>query len=339
MTAAAKQEDVALHSAQLDAALNLQRKAAIVAGGAIDHVGRVEVVPMEDFDMGKTIFGGMQGTVPRTVMRDKLAKEVIWNDMAAKEIESAYGEIMAAGPRAEVNPDLVDFMHRECDFSMEHADGTFLEHLLFCHDYAAHHYPDHSPNVALLHSILGTATNEFAMPLGKFSALSERLTKFEALQIEAFPSLLRLFYDQGLLNELTANLHRLDDLQELHCYRVMDNKLLVLNAEELWHQLNYHLMHFVDFMPSANWWMRRNDPLLLMFRELSTFLDKAGQRRARVDVAFPSVPKPAVGEQPTIVGRISGLLPSSLTLKLARKTIREYSQQIGHNLDYKLVWS
>ena len=44
------------------------------------------------------------------------------------------------------------------------ADGTFLEHLLFCHDYAARHSEDHSPNVALLHSILGTATNTFAMP-------------------------------------------------------------------------------------------------------------------------------------------------------------------------------
>lgn len=37
--------------------------------------------------------------------------------------------------------------------AMEHADGSFLEHLVFCHDYAARYYPEHSPNVALLHSL------------------------------------------------------------------------------------------------------------------------------------------------------------------------------------------
>lgn len=325
-------------SAQLDAELNLQRKAAIVAGGAVDHAGRVQVVPMDDFDMQKTIFGGLKGAIPRTVMQDKLAREAYWSGAAATQIESAFVDATSQAPAPEVNPDLIDFMYDECDFSMEHADGTFLEHLLFCHDYAARHYQDYSPNVALLHSILGTATNTFAMPIEKFDALSERLTDFEALQIEAFPSVLRLFYDQGLLTELTANIHRLDELQELHCYRVMDNKRIVLDAENLWHQLNYHLMHFVDFMPSANWWLRRNDPLLLMFQELSTFLDKAGKRNAHVDVAFPKVPTPTIGEKPTLVGRLSAVLPASLTMKLARKTIREYSHEIGHNLDYRLMW-
>lgn len=324
--------------AQIDAALNIQRKAAIVAGGAIDHAGRVRVVPMENFDMQKTIFGSLEGTLQRTVMKDKLAKEPVWNDVAAKAIESSYMDIVSSAPEPDVNPDLISFMHKECDFSMEHADGTFLEHLLFCHNYAARHYADHSPNVALLHSIMGTATNTFAMPVGKFEALKERLTDFEALQIEAFPSLLRLFYDQALLTELTANMHRIDELQEVHCFRVMDNKRIVLNAEDFWHQLNYHLMHFVDFMPSANWWMRRNDPLMLMFRQLSTFLDQAGQRRAHVDVVFPAIPKAPLGEEPTIVGRLSSALPASLTLKLAQKTIRGYSDKIGHNLGYRLVW-
>lgn len=336
--AATAEETNSMPKTQLDAALNLQRKAAIVAGGAIDHAGRVRVVPMEDFDMQKTIFGSLEGTIPRLVMQDKLAREAHFSDAAASEIESAYRDATEESPAPDVNPDLIAFMHDECDFSMEHADGTFLEHLLFCHDYAARHYEDHSPNVALLHSILGTATNTFAMPVRKFEALRERLTEFEAQQIEAFPSVLRLFYDQGLLNELAANLDRLDKLQELHCYRVLDNKRIVLDAEGLWHQLNYHLMHFVDFMPSANWWLRRNDPLLLMFQELSTFLDKAGQRRARVDVAFPTVPAPTVGEEPTLVGRISGALPPIVTKKMARKTIREYSRQIGHNLDYRLIW-
>lgn len=323
---------------RLDATLNLQRKAALVAGGAIDHAGRVRVVPMADFDMGRTIFGGLEGTVPRLVMQDKLAKEPVWSDGAKREIEASYAEAETEAPTPAVDPDLIAFMQTECDFSMEHADGTFLEHLVFCHDYSARHFPEHSPNVALLHSILGTGTNTFAMTVDKLPKLQERLTDFEARQIEAFPSLIRLFYDQAFLTELTANLHRLDQLEALHCHRVIDNEPIVLDAENLWIQLNYHLMHFVDFMPSANWGARRNDPLLLQFQAVSTFLDRAGQRRAKVDVAFPTTASPAVGEQPSLVGRIANALPASLTLKLAKKTIREYSSQIGHRLDYRLEW-
>lgn len=325
-------------SPRLDASLNLQRKAAIVAGGAVDHAGRVRVVPMADFDMGRTIFGGLDGTLQRLVMQDKLAKEPFWSDAAVSEIEMAYADAETKTPTPPVDPELISFMETECDFSMEHADGTFLEHLVFCHDYSARHYPAHSPNVALLHSILGTGTNTFAMTVDKLPKLRERLTEFEALQVEAFPSLIRLFYDRALLAELSANLHRLDKLEALHCYRVIDNAPITLDAENLWIQLNYHLMHFVDFMPSANWGFRRNDPLLLQFQELSTFLDRAGQRRAKVDVTFPSGPTPAVGEQPSLVGRISSALPAQLSQKLARKTIREYSGQIGHRLDYRLEW-
>jgi hypothetical protein len=174
--------------------------------------------------------------------------------------------------------------------------------------------------------------------VSKLPKLRALLTEEEAAQIEAFPSLIRLFYDQELLAELTANLHRLDELEALHCHRVIDNAPVVLTAEQLWVQLNYHLMHFVDFMPSANWGARRADPLMLQFQELSTFLDRAGKRWAEVEVDFPEGPALPVGERPTLVSTVAGLLPPSLTLKLARKSIRTYSAQIGHSLDYRLVW-
>ncbi|MEL6345219.1 MAG: hypothetical protein AAFV53_19085 [Myxococcota bacterium] len=321
-----------------DMGLNLQRKAALVAGGAVDHAGRVQIVRMDDFDMGRTIFGSLEGTIPRLMMRDKLCKEPYWSDSAVTDIESAYDAAEQEAPTPAVNADLVAFMDTECDFSMEHADGTFLEHLVFCHDYSARHFPDHSPNVALMHSILGTGTNTFAMDVSKLPKLRELLTVEEAKQIEAFPTLVRLFYDQALLAELTANLHRLDDLVALRCHRVIDNAPLVLDAESLWVQLNYQLMHFVDFMPTANWGARRADPLLLQFQQLSTFLDRAGQRRARVAVSFPEVPARPVGERPTLVSSVANLMPPSLTMKLARKSIRTYSARIGHSLDYQLEW-
>jgi len=320
------------------AELNLQRKAALVAGGAVDHAGRVRVVPMDDFDMGRTIFGSLEGRLPRMMMRDKLGRQAYWSDQAVARIEGAYAASQAEAPTPPVDPALVAFMQAECDFSTEHADGSFLEHLVFCHDYAARHFPGHSPNVALLHSILGTGTNTFAMDVAKLPRLRELLTDEEALQIEVFPSLVRLFYDQALLAELTANLHRLDDLVALHCHRVIDNEPLVLPADALWVQLNYQLMHFVDFMPPANWGARRADPLMLQFRELSDFLDRAGKRWARVDVDFPDGPALPVGERPTVVSTVAGMLPARLTLKLARKSIRKYSNAIGHSLDYELHW-
>ncbi|MEM6732914.1 MAG: hypothetical protein AAF658_15265 [Myxococcota bacterium] len=341
MTAEARKpsiHSVSTASSRLNASLNLQRKAAIASGSATDHAGRVQVVPMKEFDMARTIFGGVQGALPRMVLKAKIAKEVFWSDSAVDEIESAYAVSAEECPAPPVDSRLIDFMVKECDFSMEHADGSFLQHLVFCHDYSAIHFPEFSPNVALLHSILGTATNTFAMDVAKLPKLKELLTEFEAIQIEAFPSLLRLFYDGELLPELTRNVNRLGELKSVGFHRVIDNASMEIDAENFWIALNYHLMHFVDFMPAANWGAHLSDPLLVQFRELSEFLDTAGQRRARVEIEFPDGPAKSVGEVLTVGGRISELIPVGVKKSLARKSIREYSRQIGHSLDYTLTW-
>lgn len=330
--------DTTAEAAGLKANLNLQRRAAIARGGAYDHAGKVQVERMAGFDMKRTIFGALSG-VPKMFMEEKLAKEPVWDDAAAAEVDAAYASAEAVDPAPVIDQRLIDFMVTECDFSMEHADGTFLEHLVFCHDYAARHYPQHSPNVALLHSILGTATNTWAMEASKIPKLQELLTDFEALHVEVFPSTLRLFYDGDFLDELEANLHRLDDLQALHLHRVIDNEPLTIDAENLWINLNFHLMHFVDFMPAANWGTHRADPLLQMFQRVSTLLDSAGKRQATVDVSFPSGAAAPVREERTIFGRISGLLPASVTLKLAKKSIRDYSDAAGHDLSYRIDWA
>lgn len=326
------------NSAELKATLNLQRKAAITQGGAFDHAGRVRVDRLADFDMNRTIFGGLEG-IARKFMDEKLAKEPTWNSGPASEVEAAYVAAESAQPAPTIDQRLIDFMVEECDFSMEHADGTFLEHLVFCHDYAARHYPEHSPNVALLHSILGTATNTWAMDASKIPKLKELLTDFEALHVEAFPSILRLLYNNELLEELGQNLHRLDKLTALHCNRVIDNEPLTIGADDLWINLNFHLMHFVDFMPAANWSMHQADPLLQMFHTLSDLLDRVDQRQAQVEVAFPDAKTAPVDETRTIFGRIVGLLPAKVTLKLARKSIQEYSEEAGHDLAYRLDWA
>lgn len=317
--------------------LNLQRKAAIARGGPTDNAGQVTVTRMVDFDMGRTIFGGLSG-VARKFMDEKLAKEAAWDHTTGGEIERAYVAAEEAQPSPAIDQRLIDFMANECDFSMEHADGTFLEHLVFCHDYAARHYPEHSPNVALLHSILGTATNTFAMDAAKIPKLKDLLTDFEALHVECFPSILRLFYNTELMDELERNMHRLDQIEALHLRRVIDNEPLTIDAENFWINLNYHLMHFVDFMPVANWSTHRADPLLQMFERLSDLLDRAGQRQAQVAVTFPDASVAPVGEARSLFGRISGALPASVALKLARKSIQEYSAEAGHDLAYRIDW-
>lgn len=322
----------------LDVSLNLQRKAAIASGGPADHAGKLTVEQMNDFDISRTIFGALSG-LPKMFMVEKLAKQPVWYDSAAAVVESDYAEADTTNPPPEIDRALIDFMVHECDFSMEHADGTFLQHLVFCHNYAAKYYPQHSSNVALLHSILGTATNTWAMVPAKIPQLKALLTDFEALQIEVFPSTLRLFYNGEFLEELEQNMSRLDQLDALHLHRVIDNEPLTIDAENLWINLNYHLMHFVDFVPAANWWTHRADPLLQMFERLSTLLDEAGQRRAVVDVAFPKSKAAAIGEDRTWFGAMTGLLPASVTLGLAKKSIQEYSAKAGHDLSYHLEWS
>lgn len=322
---------------ELNATLSLQRKAAIARGGAFDHAGRVRVNRMADFDMSRTIFAGLEG-IARKIMDEKLAKESVWDGAAAADIEAAYAAADSAQPAPAIDAKLINFMIDECDFSMEHADGTFLEHLVFCHHYAARHYPEHSPNVALLHSILGTATNTFAMDAGKLPKLKALLTDFEAIHVETFPSILRLLYDNDLLEELEANMHRLGELKALRFHRVIDNQPLRIDADNLWINLNYHLMHFVDFMPPANWSAHRSDPLLQMFERVSSLLDRAGQRRAQVEVVFPKAKTASVGETWTLFGRISGLLPPAVKFTLARKSIRQYSRMAGHDLAYQLDW-
>ncbi|MGC1440816.1 MAG: hypothetical protein WA888_09425, partial [Burkholderiaceae bacterium] len=100
--------------ATLKVTLNLQRKAAIARGGAFDHAGRVRVERMANFDMSRTIFGGLKG-IARRFMTEKLAKELVWNPAAAAEIEAVYAENQAAQPEPLIDQRLIDFMINECN--------------------------------------------------------------------------------------------------------------------------------------------------------------------------------------------------------------------------------
>ena len=124
--------------------------------------GRVGVVvaPNETFDLNKTIFASVSSPLTRAVLQKKLAVTLNWNDHFIDDVHEAMARIPDPVP---VSSDIFDFMRDQCDFSCEHADGSFMDHLRFCYDYSAAHFKGQSPRVMLLHSIMGVGTNIFPM--------------------------------------------------------------------------------------------------------------------------------------------------------------------------------
>ena len=181
-------------------------------GRAFDHAGRVRIEPIPNFDLDRTIFNTLEGRLSRFVMRTRVAKLAHWDDEAATRVQREYDASRERFPLPPIDPALLRFMVDECDFDVEHADGSFLDHLYFCFEYGTHHFPEYSPIVLLLHSILGTGTNTFAMKADKIPGLRALLTPFEWTHVEAFPSVLRLLYGLTLRRDLWANLSRLDAL-------------------------------------------------------------------------------------------------------------------------------
>ena len=317
---------------------SLQRKHAIATGTCTDHVGSVLVTPIDSFSLDDTIFKTLEGYLPRLVMRARIAKNIEWSQEQIEQIEQRF----ALAPRASrIDPSVLEFMLTECDFSMEHADGTFIEHLLFCHDYADAHYPEHSPNILLLHSILGTATNTFAMAANKIPLLKELITAEEFRQVQAFPSILRLLTSGKLFDALEQNLQKLDQLKEITFYRVIDNQQCTLSAAEFWQQLNHQLIHLVDFLPPANWAYHKADPVFQTFIRLSQFLDECNQRLATVGFQPPRregiLPLPKQ-EKMSFGGALSVVIPGWLQRRLAANSVRKFSANIGHSLDFELIW-
>uniref|UniRef100_A0A7S2H4E8 Uncharacterized protein n=1 Tax=Alexandrium andersonii TaxID=327968 RepID=A0A7S2H4E8_9DINO len=315
---------------------NMQRQAAIATGGPEDHVGCVAIVPNESFELDKTIFRSLTAVTLRYIARAKLGNNLFWSDAAVDAIRKAYTAIPAA---PSVDKAILDFMAEECDFAMEHADGSFMDHLNFCHDYSAVHYKEHSPRVLFLHSIMGVGTNYFPMATDKVPQLKAMLTDFEYKHIEAFPSILRLMNAHALLDELSANRDRLDKLERVTFHRVLDNEPLSLSSEDFWIAMNFQVIHSMDFLPAACWASQMSEPLFQTFVEMITFMRGTGRLKARVNFDHPSGDINVQGQPLTLGSCIFRFLPSKFTRKRQIKEITKYSKDIGHSLAYELQWA
>ncbi len=325
-----------MQSADVRPEPSLERKAAIANAGARDHVGSVQVVAIPGFDLDRTIFKTLEGRIARYVQRKRVGKEPRWFADAAERVQQAYDEARPELP--PIDPELLTFMVDECNFDVEHADGSFLDHLYFGYEYSHLHYPEHSALVMLLHSILGTGTNTFAMTADKIPALRELMTPFEWRQTEAFPTVLRLLYHGPIRDELRENLHRADAITSVRMHRVIDNAPIELSGEEFWIALNYQLIHLVDFMPVANWAAHLNDTSFILFRDLYDLLQRAGHLDAKVTYTPPSGPPKRVNEPRGFGHWLEAKIPVSVSEKMASRSVQQFSEAIGHSLDYEIVW-
>lgn len=315
-----------------------QRKAAIVAGGIADHAGKVEVKQIQNFDLNRTIFNTLEGNLPRYVIQKRIAKDVVWNSGAASTLDKQYELKSADKNIPPIDEKLLRFLTEECDFDVEHADGSFLDHLFFCYEYTHYYFPKHSALVMLLHSILGTGTNTFAMVKEKIPQLKPLMTAFEWKHVEAFPSVLRLLYDMNLMKELKKNLSRLGDLKQIRFNRVIDNAPIVMSGEDFWIQLNYQLIHLTDFIPVSNWNAHYADSSFILFRKLYAFLQECGRMEARISYEPPPLYAPVQGESLGLGGWLLTLLPSEVGEWLTAQSVRKFSAAIGHDLKYELVF-
>eukprot|EP00928_Gymnodinium_smaydae_P088092 TRINITY_DN72237_c0_g1_i1.p1 TRINITY_DN72237_c0_g1~~TRINITY_DN72237_c0_g1_i1.p1 ORF type:complete len:337 (-),score=69.18 TRINITY_DN72237_c0_g1_i1:53-1063(-) len=319
--------------------LDIRRKGQIAFARPSDHKDEVRVARQADFDLNRTIFGSVNGALPRAAIINRLDIEIFWSDAAVARIEHAFSSIPAAPSH---DRGLLEFMRDDCNFSMEHADGSFMDHLQFCYEYSAANFAGQSPRVLLLHSIMGVGTNYFPMEVAKEPKLRNLVTETEMQHIEAFPSVLRLLLHGGLLDELAdSSASRLGDLQGLACHRVIDNGKIYLPADVFWVQLNYQLIHLLDFLPVANWAQRLDDTFLAAFMPLHALLVRAGKLMAHIDFSLTDVGQPSRAAQPplSLGAVIDRILPSPLKRRLGRKAIADFSAAIGHSLRYELEWT
>lgn len=312
------------------------RQAMLAYGGACDHGSDVKMVQKDEFDLNATIFKAVPGIPARAVMASKLAIDVFWNDDAASRIAADFAKVPM---HLDHNKNVLDFMQNECNFVCEHAEGSFMDHLQFVYDYGKNYYREESPRVLLLHSIMGVATNIFPMEINKLDKLQSLVTDTELKHIQAFPSMLRLILQWRLIEELRAcSTGKLATLKGIRFHRVLDNKPIELGVDDFWVHLNYHMIHFLDFLPAANWKFTAGEITLQAVHEIHTLLTRANKMFAKVDLNMKDIGNDA--EKPmSLANLVMGALPANTLRKITTKNMGKFSHKIGHSLEYELLWA
>jgi hypothetical protein len=155
--------------------------------------------------------------------------------------------------------------------------------------------------------------------------------------VEAFPSLLRLLYAGPLRDELRREAGR--EVASIAFHRVIDDAPITMSGEDLWIALNYQLIHLVDFLPAANWSVHQNDTSFILFRDLYDLLDRAGKREAAIGYAPVPRARRLQGERASLGAWLTTLIPVGASERMASRSVRRFSERIGHTLDYRITWA
>lgn len=302
--------------------MNTVRKLRLSAGKAWDHGDDVVLVAEEDFDLESTVFRTVSSPLSRAVLQARLRLQPYWRE----GIEGAHRPSEAP----KLHKPLLEFMRNECDFAMEHADGSFMDHLQFCSEYSAVHFK--LPKVLLLHSILGVGTNFFPLSVEKIPRLREFLNDEEWVHIQAFPSVVRLILSgQKFLEDVVKT-----DKNHLTMHRVIDNRKMTLTMDEVWTHLNFQLIHLLDFLP-LNDWKRAidSDVFLAPFSRLHRILTENNQLQTTLD--YDATPAASGGTKiadVTLGSLVADYMPASIQLKVGARQVKRFSREVGHDLSY-----
>lgn len=331
--------------------MNIRRKAQLVEGKPNEHDGEVIAQPMKDFDIEKTVFHplvallqqrgplGTNGVDEIQSLKENFAKELFWSDKAVTRVEAGIGQMTGKLLHVkELNPELLKFMYEECDFKLEHADGSFMDHLLFCYVYGSVHMSNHSPIPLFLHSIMGVGQNLFPMKLEQKHRLAELVSSEDLVHIEAFPTIIRLLNTRALLDDLMAMSNEdLENIDGFECCRLLgpgmdhdgqtgksDNATLHLNCAQFWVHLNYQLIHTMDFLPPVQWKEMLHNSLLHVFVDLHYLLKRAGKLMSTMDFDSARWLEKQGTEGLSSVDQLKAMMTN-------------FSEKINHSLDYKIL--
>jgi len=316
-----------------EGSLDIRRRAQVAFGKPTDHANDLVITTNHDFSLDGTIFENLSSPLARFYKRKQLGVKLHWNDKLIDTVRLAEMNVPRTMP-----PDnsLIEFMRTDCDFSCEHADGSFMDHLRFCHDYSAVNFSASSPRVLLLHSILGVGTNLFPMSKDKMPKLAKLVDPQELNHICAFPSVLRQLLTFKLLSTIDQHesTHPAAELDSVSVRQVIDNEWVQLNGDQFWEHLNFQLIHGLDFLPPANWQQTGCDAQFQVFVELHDFLHRHNKLSANVS--------PVVIEQTggTLEALLDWARPVSRIMRgMQTKAIQKYSKEIGHELSFKLSYA
>ena len=319
--------------------LDVRRFDMLVHAGPKDFRGLVQEIPNDNLDWGKTIFYTITDPTLTERLKHRFGKLPLWPDKVIQQACSTAQELPPQQYRVPAR--ILEFIHTECDFKNEHADGHFLDHLDFCAEYCARYFTKGSPNVLFLHSICGVGTNIFPLPLAKIPNLGPLLTEHEFLHIQAFPGMLRLLF-RDLMDTLFDENKSEPESITFHTFH---GTRLKLEGDDLWMHLNYQLIHSIDFLPVQHFdQLATMDPAVRSFFRLHEYLRTRNKLwvTIRLDRLAKTPGMTAEGEDLPTWNYFMATVSNPETVKESHKRLgmqlEKYSEAIGHDLSFAIQW-